>query len=118
MDVVAFRHGEAPIVRGSHLAQLGANSLERLLYERDEMREREARRGACDICKLGQHDCCLRTAHIEHYQDAEDAPPLPGCTCPDCALGIPEAAADPFIPPEVWNDVVATLPARQVGGGR
>lgn len=96
------RRGLAPIGRGTLIATVGMDRLEAVLYERDELRDTFARAGACGPCREGAHDCCARTsteAYLETYPGMTDQ--VPSCSCPDCALGIPEAATDTSVPREV-----------------
>lgn len=74
----------APIQRGTLLAILGGDRLEAILYERDELRGREAEANTCDPCLADDHEHC------------SGGPIAPGCSCQDCELGIPDAAQDPL----------------------
>lgn len=115
IDLVALRTGMTPPTRGQHLASLGAARLERILYERDELREAEALLGACEPCQSGEHTCCARAsieAYLETYPDLSPIEhPVPSCSCRDCELRIPAAAAETHIP----NDVLAELAVATCG---
>lgn len=78
----------APPARGHHIASIGLDRLEATLYERDCLREKAAHEHTCEACKDGLHRACVRRLSEAAH------PPLPmlPCSCPDCALGIPEAA--------------------------
>jgi len=99
VDLAALRRGETPPARGQMLVSLGAERLERILYERDELREREALANACRECRAGRHEECLLVLYNEVADSGSDAigpqglGPAPSCSCTDCVLGIPEAAA-------------------------
>lgn len=101
----------APVTRGTLFASVGAERLERILYERDELREAAARAGACAECRGGVHEACARALYNEVAYSGSDAigprglGPAPSCSCTDCALGIPEAAADTSLPREVQAEL-------------
>jgi hypothetical protein len=97
MNIAAPRPEHAAPTRGYHIASIGLDRLERILYERDELREREAQAGACSPCFAGLHQDCYRSAALEALDNGGEAlgpAPLkvPSCTCSDCALGIHQAA--------------------------
>jgi hypothetical protein len=94
--LLALRRGQMAPARGHLLASLGADRLEAVLYERDELRAHAAAENTCDPCLSADHDNC------------SGGPIAPGCSCTDCELGIPEAAADTSVPREVQAELAGT----------
>jgi hypothetical protein len=112
VNLAALRAGTMAPTRGIHIASLGADLLERILHERDELRESSARASACAPCRCGDHNGCDLALYNEAAHNGGDAigpyglGTAPRCTCSDCRLGIPAAAAETWLPAEVQAELV------------